>query len=150
MRNQAHIVASRGASPLTHMPLVIRDADDIRTLMAHPHAVRRLPPAGVKVAIESLDTEVRERFRVRLVEYIRACGCAAGGATALILLAITLSHVGLRIAARGWRGSDASVLALGVMTALVGAGFAKLTALRIARRRFETCCEETIALLRNR
>jgi len=125
----------------------VRSADDVRTLLAHSRAVRRLPGAGPEVDIAGLDAQKARRLERRIAGYIRACGCAEGGAAALIAMLGVIAWVDHAITARGPRWSDLAALAGGLALAALCGGLGKLLGLEIARLRFERSGAEVIAAL---
>jgi hypothetical protein len=121
------------------LPLVIRSIADLRALWASPRAAKRLPPEGLVVAIPGLDEGRRDRFRLEIKRYGRACGCAAGGATFLLATASFLARaaaVGLRHDLAGFiRTIVAAVIFVPILTIA-----AKFLGLWIARLRFRRSC----------
>jgi len=123
--------------------MVVRSAADLQLLRANPRAVRRLPSTGLEVAIAGLDAAHARRLEHRIRAYVRACGCAEGGAAALLGVLSTLAWVASHVAARGPQWSDLARVAVGVLLAVVLGGLGKLLGVAIARARFERCCVAT-------
>src|SRR6267154_745274 len=79
--------------PLARFPLVIRTISDIEKLMMSPKAAKRLPRGGLIITIPGLGESRRNEFQSQVNKYIRACGCAAGGATFLTVSAALIAYV---------------------------------------------------------
>ena len=130
--------------------LVVRNASDIARLRQESRSVPRLPQSGVRVLVEGLPAAAAARLEDRTRRYVRACGCGEGAAAALLILGVAAIYRGLEISARGWRAGDALFAAAALVAAGVGTAAAKLGAIAWQRRRFEKCCEETIAIIARR
>jgi hypothetical protein len=128
-------------------PLVVRRVRELQALRDMPAAIRRLPRSGLSVRIEGLATSMAERLEQRVRDYRNACGCGEGAAAALVCLGLVVAWACHGAATRGLQWSDAAVLAGGFLLALVSAGLAKLSAIKIAQWRFERCCTQAIAAL---
>ena len=102
------------------LPLIVRTAADVQTLRANARAVRRLPRQGVQVVIAGLEPHQAHRLRTRLGAYVGACGCAEGGAAALIGMLGVLAWIAIQMEARGPRWSDLGVAAAGMLLAAFG------------------------------
>jgi hypothetical protein len=137
------------ASTSTRLPLVVRTLADVAALRANSRAVRRLPADGLKIAIEGLHGDVAQQLPARISAYVRACGCAEGGAFALIALVGVFIFIALRIHHQGAHWSDFGITAIGVLLAVLVGGMGKALGLMIARLRFERCCEEVIQRIEN-
>ena len=116
-------------------PAVINTIADLERLMKLPRAAKRLPAGGIPITIPGVDDRMRANFQSALRDYIRACGCGAGGAAFLVSLALLVGYV-LAVAPESWLRLAVIVLT-GLIGAIVLSGAAKLVALRIARARFE-------------
>jgi hypothetical protein len=125
------------AAPAPRLPLVVRSGADLQALLAHPAGVRKLPWQGVRVSIPELDAAQNLRLQQRQSAFIRACGCAEGGAAGLLCLAGVMGAIGLRIAANGPQWADLAWAALGVLLAVLCGGLGKLAGLALARARFQ-------------
>ena len=133
---------------LTRLPLVVRTVADVAALQANSRAVRKLPADGLKIAIDGLPADAAQTLKARISAYVRACGCAEGGACALIALLGVGVFIALRILARGARWSDLGMAAIGLLLAVLVGGLGKALGLTIARLRFERCCEEVIQMIK--
>jgi hypothetical protein len=133
-----------GGPSTSRLPLVVRTEADVRALRANSRAVRRLPADGLKIAIDGLNADATQTLKARIVAYIRACGCAEGGACALIALLGILVFVAVRISAHGTRWSDLGMAAAGLLLAVLIGGLGKQLGVTIARIRFERCCDAVI------
>lgn len=129
------------------LPLVLRTTADVERLLANSRHVRKLPPSGLKIAIAGLDASMAANLSASIDTYVKACGCAAGGAFALVSLAAMAASLGLLISQRGPRWSDLPLLVLGVLLALLFGGLGKLFGLVLARWRFESRCRRVIRVL---
>jgi hypothetical protein len=141
--------ATRGRST-ARLPLVVRTAADVQALRANSRTVRRLPVGGLKIAIDGLNADAAKTLKARIGAYVSACGCAEGGASALIALFGVLVFFAVRIPARGARWSDLGMVATGLLLVVLGGGLGKLFGLTIARLRFERCCDEVIRMIEER
>jgi hypothetical protein len=125
---------------MPRLPLIVRTAADMQLLLANARAIRRLPRHGVQVAIAGLEPCQAHRLRTRLGAYIGACGCAEGGAAALIGMLGVLVWIAIQMTARGPQLSDLGTAAAGGLLAVVLGGLGKLLGVTITRLRFERCC----------
>ncbi|MGF6971571.1 hypothetical protein OKW43_008666 [Paraburkholderia sp. WC7.3g] len=133
--------------PLTsRLPLVVRTSADVKALRANSRAVRRLPRTGLKIAIDGLDPCQAQKLQERISAYVQSCGCAEGGATALVAIVAVLALLTLQISARGPRWGDLGAAAMGLLLAMLLGGLAKLLGLTIARLRFKRCCSNVIRM----
>jgi len=110
--------------------------------------VRKLPRSGLTIAIDGLPVDATQTLHTRINAYVRACGCAEGGACALIALLGVFVFIALRILARGAQWSDLGMAAIGLLLAVLVGGLGKVLGLTIARLRFERCCEEVIQIIK--
>ena len=117
------------------VPLVIRTRADIQALSAFPQTLKRLPPEGPIVDVPELDESAREAFRLQIRRYIRACGCAAGGATFLVTSAACMACAGCLAFGQAW-SSVAKTIGAGAILVPIFTVAAKLLGLRLARPRF--------------
>lgn len=142
-------LASRGTSQpsIARLPLVLRTASDVKTLRANSRAARRLPAGGVKIAIDGLSEAAARALHSRINDYIRACGCAEGGAFALVVFLGVAALVAAHVLARGPRLSDLGTAALGLLAAVLFGALGKAVGLLLARLRFERCCDQVIRLI---
>lgn len=134
-------------SGFSRLPAIIRTADDIRTLLANSREVRKLPKNGIAVAIDGLDRSSAEKLQARILAYIRACGCATGGAVAIASLSVLLIAMTLQISQRGVRWIDLFEGAMGLLGTMLLAGLGKLLGVVVARLRFERCCRDVVRIL---
>jgi hypothetical protein len=125
------------------VPLVIRTRADIQALSAFPQTLKRLPPEGPIVDVPELDESAREAFRLQIRRYIRACGCAAGGATFLLASAACMACAGYLAFGQAW-SSVAKTIGAGAILVPIFTVAAKLLGLRLARRRFRHDCARLI------
>jgi hypothetical protein len=127
--------------------LVVRTTADVETLLANSRHVRKLPESGLTIAVAGLDASMAEMLSASIKAYVKACGCAAGGAFALVALAALVAGMVLQMSQRGPRWFDLVVLVLGAFGALLLGGLGKLFGLMWARWRFESRCREVIRAL---
>jgi hypothetical protein len=126
---------------------VVRTAADVETLRANSRAVRHLPATGLKIAIDGLNRNAAQLLKSRIGTYVRACGCAEGGAGAFIALLGVMGFITIRIGVRGVQWSDLGTVAIGLLLAVLAGGLGKLIGLTIARLRFERCCSKVIQMI---
>lgn len=128
------------------LPLVVRTRADIEALSALPKALKRLPPDGLIVDIPGLDQTARDAFRQEARKYIRACGCAAGGATFLISAAVCVARSTSLAFGGDWSGAIVTI-GIGLILVLLLTAVAKFLGLGFARRRFRRACARLDASL---
>lgn len=120
-------------------PLVLRRAEDLAVLLQSVRARRRLPKGGLMIDLPGLEESQRRRAQEQLNALAHACGCAEGGALALIAL---LGALGLAINS-GLHANWLNLAWIG-LGSLVGvplaAGAGKLAGKAIARLRFQRAC----------
>lgn len=137
---------SRHRTPVARLPLVVRTRDDVALMLRNPRLVRKLPAQGIHIAVEGLDRVAAERLRTATAAYVRACGCAAGGVSALLSLLIVVIALGSQMLRHGLRWSDPLELFVGVVGAvLLGGGLGKAAGMAAARARFMRTCRQVIA-----
>jgi hypothetical protein len=132
------------------LPLIVRTASDVQVLRDNARAVRRLPRRGVQVAVNRLSADEARNFQASIAAYVRACGCAEGGATAFVAAIAVATSLAWRMYVRGPRWSDVGAAVEGVCLAVLLAGLAKVFGLLAARRRFERSCDEVIRMINSR
>ena len=130
--------------------LVVRSAADIAELRRASRSVPRLPRSGIRVLVEGLPAAAAARLEDRTRRYVEACGCGEGAAAGLIVLGLAGVYRGFEIFARGWRAGDALFAVAALLAAGLAMGAAKFGAIALERRRFEQCCDETVALIERR
>ena len=129
------------------LPMVVRTTADVESLLANSRQVRRLPESGLTIAVPSLDPLLAKKLNNSIVAYVKACGCATGGALALVSLVGGVATLALRIAQYGPRWSDFGLAAIGLFAALLMGGIGKIGGLTFARWRLESHCREVIQAL---
>ena len=132
----------------SRLPLVVRTVADVEALRENSRAVRKLPANGLKIAIDGLCADAAQTLKARISAYVRACGCAEGGACALIVLLGVFLFIALRIIARGAQWRDLGIAASGLLLAVLVGGLGKALGLTIARLRFERCCDDVIRMIK--
>lgn len=135
------------SAAISRLPLIVRSASDIKTLRANSRELRRLPPEGLRVAIDGLDLAAARELQTRIRSYMKACGCAEGGAAALVAMLAVLTSIALQMSVRGPRWGDLGMAAAGLPLALVVGGMGKMLGLTVARFRFERCCSNVIRII---
>lgn len=130
-----------------HLRLVIRDASDILRLRNASKFVPRLPRSGIRVFIDGLAPEDVARLEDSARRYIRACGCGEGAVVALTVLCAAIIYEAVQLSARQLNFADLIFGCAALAAAVIGSMAAKFLAIRLARRRFEKCCDDTITLL---
>jgi hypothetical protein len=143
VRKTPDINRPEGCGPL---PLIVRSRADIEALSASPKALKRLPPEGLVVDVPGLDETGREAFRLQIRKYIRACGCAAGGATFLLTSVACIACAGYLAFGHAWSGAARTIVA-GVILVPIFTMAAKFLGLRFARLRFRRSCARLIRSL---
>ena len=144
---QIHADSGALSGSRVRLPLVVRTSADLQVLRANARAVRRLPPDGISVAVEGLDDVQALKFRARIGEYVRACGCAEGALVTLATLVISAIALTMRILEFGLQWSDLGFLVVSVLLALTVGGIGKWLGLAMARRRFERSCTHAIRII---
>jgi hypothetical protein len=135
---------------IARLPLVVRTTADIRTLRDNARATRRLPREGIQVVIHGLNRDETRRIEKRICQYVQACGCAQGGATALIATMLVLTSLAWRMSVRGPHWSDFGAAAVGLILIVLVGGLGKTIGLLIARLRFERWCNNVIKTIDSR
>jgi hypothetical protein len=128
----------------------VRTTSDIRILRDNASAVRRLPRDGIRVVVPGLNADESQNFQKRISTYVRACGCAEGGAMALVGATSVLASLAWRAHVRGPRWSDFAMTAAGLVLAGLLGGLGKVVGLFIARVRFERWCNAAIEIIDSR
>lgn len=136
--------AETGTGANVRLPIVLRSAADIEALKNHPRGVRKLPPNGVRLDIDGLNADAALRFTHETGIYVRACGCAFGGACALAALSLVLAATALRVVQQGPRWQDLAMAAAGIVLAFLCAGLGKFVGMALAKWRFQRCCDDVL------